>query len=154
MLRYVRASKLLLLPVLNIHSQVSCPNWDNCVLPRIFFGSFAMFSLSPRTGFFFSHPFLLYLCTCFLHSHICKVAQPSFPCSYHILVTSLMFQQDRFTRFSILQNNHGPVSSNVLNVSKFFKCCRRRCYWPPRPRFFSSLFFSPLPSPTEWKLQR
>ena len=113
MLRYVRASKLLLLPVLNIHSQVSCPNWDNCVLPRIFFGSFAMFSLSPRTGFFFSHPFLLYLCTCFLHSHICKVAQPSFPCSYHILVTSLMFQQDRFTRFCNFAEQSRPC---------FFKC--------------------------------
>ena len=44
MLRYVTAPELLFLPVLNIHSQVSCLDWDNFVFPE--------FSLAPLCNMF------------------------------------------------------------------------------------------------------
>ena len=115
MLRYVRASKLLLLPVLNIHSQVSCPNWDNCVLPRIFFGSFAM---------------------CFPFSQNRILLFSSFPFIFMHMFFTFTHLQGSTAKFSLLLSHPGYI----LNVSagqvyeifnfaeqsrpRFFKCCK------------------------------
>ena len=146
MLRYVRASKLLLLPVLNIHSQVSCPNWDNCVFPRIFFGSFAMcFPFSQnRILLFSSFPFIfMHMFFTFTHlqgstakfslllSHPGYILNVSAGQVYKILqfcrtITALFLQMffSMFLTFSNVAEEdaasqlHGPVSSPLSSLPR------------------------------------